>query len=1071
MAEQKQLGLFGASAEKKSESPHRRAPARVLEVVSDRGVVLEKGHQVGRVLWTHGEFFDRVRQLAFLDEGVVRDDAALVLSAVSVLTKGNTWGARIGHDLAALHQTFVNARLTPVEVLNALLKSDERHADLRRPLTQLLEAEHLLHDSGLISSSLAFLRGVEQVERGVLPKVLQGFERIVVHGLVDPSELQVRAVCALAQQGVPLTVRLPSDNEGRGLTQGVQWIKNALEAEYEAPNLELENLPLGDNVPMQDFLDSWYQPQLEPVEVSNVRAEVLQTEGEEARRIAGIVSSWRREGDEPPRIAVCLRTMDRRAIRIADALAQMGVPVRIRRGKPLSQTASGRLLQDLFLLRRDGIPRDRLLSMLANPRFSLKLLPEQVGRVARLLREAVARTDVEDATKPTGGYVHRLRRYLEVLQSSKPEVAARVEERLHHLEEVLAVVYRVDEKASVANYLEVCCQLVQDVMLVDDDGETEKLVEVLETWMQALARLMRTDPEVCQTPCEIPAFMRLLNRILDDEHMPPIPCSDHHGVEFLSLPACAGRHFDYVVIADCVHGHLPRAPQKDPLLSDAERVAINRALGKRALRLQEPDLIEPGPLPPRQALEPLFFASAIASAQRGVLLTCAARNYKGQEQARSEFFQEVMLALSAGADDTEAGVPFLCGPHPRDVQLSLAHHVARVGPLPPRLAEDFSAKVEHVERFARIGRERETFFKSGASPSSSGDYAFAVHPFRLEGVVGHLLGMKSHRPLTPTRLEALAQCRFRGFVEQLLRVDTHHESGQDGDVRVLGTLAHEVMELFYRERRAAKTPTSQMNVDDLKRLQEIVDDCAQTMLEGKSTGHLAALRANIAWLSLALKRTAVMLARNPPVSGVEPSAFEIAVGLKAPEGSEHNYPPVRLPVGSRSLYFGGIIDRVDSSPHARVVIDYKNSTASAIKQKVYAKRIFNEHFQLPLYLRLLEEALPTPPRRELFAYLVSLRDAAISDVLGMGIPLRPRILDDDAEDGLAQGLHRVLTPLLDGTLIPDEGYGCNGCRSARVCRIPRGAFSGATLRILDEENAKPSSNEAPQKNAIEENAQ
>jgi len=1057
MSDTTQLGLFGAASSDDDADVRgpRTAPTLVLVVVRGRGQALQKSQQPGQVVWTHGEFFDRVRQLAFLDEGIVLDDAGLVLASASVLTQGNPWGTRIAHDLAALHRALQAAHLDTQEVRQALATQsgdgDEREGDLLRFLTQLHDAERLLRDAGLVTSAQALALGVHHVERGVVPKVLQRFERVVIEGLIDPSEVQVRALRALALQGVPLTVQLPFDAEGRGLTQGVQWIKDVLEAAYDAPDLDIDNVALGQDAPLRDFVDGWYQPHLDTFDTPSVSTLVCADAGEEARTIAQVVSAWRRSQTPSPSVGVCLRTFDRHAFRIASAIEDMGVAVRIRRGKPVSQTSSGRLLLDMFLLRRDGVPRERLLAMLVNPLFVHHVPPAHIGRLARTLRDAAARTDVEDATRPTGGYAHRLARHAATLRDGSAKRADVVDQQRAQLEEILDVLYRIPLQASVATYFEVACQLVQDTVLVGDNGETEKLVEVLEVWMQALARLLRADPEACQHPTELPAFLRLLRRVLDDEAMPPPPCSDHLGVELISLPEAAHRRFDHLVIADCVHGRLPKAPRKDPLLSDADRIAINRALGRRALRLQEPDLLEPGPLPPRQALEPLFFAEAACAAQQSLLLTSSARNTKGQEQARSEFFQEALLALGAHVDDVIAGIDVPRDPHPREMRLRLAHHVALHDYDGHSDDDDAQKGIAHIHSLNEMRRQRDAFFRSGAATSERAPFAYAVDPHRLAQVVGHLLGMSAARPLTPTRLEALAQCRFRGFVEHLLRVDTFQEAGQDGDVRALGTLAHEVMEVFFKERRQGQVPPSRMTKDDLERLDAIIQDCAKDMLDGKSTGHLAALRANIAWLSLALKRTVVTLARNPPVDGVAPTAFEIAVGLDAGDDEvEHAFPPALLPVGERQLYFGGIIDRVDKGAHARVVIDYKNSTGAAVRRKVHPKKIFSEHFQLPLYLRLLEEALPSSPQRQLYAYLVSLRDACASDVLGMAVPLRPRILDDEAEDGLAQGLHRVLTPLLDGTVVPDEGFFCDGCRIARVCRIPRGAFAGATLRVLDQ---------------------
>ena len=69
--------------------------------------------------------------------------------------------------------------------------------------------------------------------------------------------------------------------------------------------------------------------------------------------------------------------------------------------------------------------------------------------------------------------------------------------------------------------------------------------------------------------------------------------------------------------------------------------------------------------------------------------------------------------------------------------------------------------------------------------------------------------------------------------------------------------------------------------------------------------------------------------------------------------------------------------------------------------------------------------------------LVSLREGVASRVLGDREDLRRRIMNDRAEDGLTQGIHRVLQPVFAGTMVPDVGAQCKDCRLVRVCRVPK----------------------------------
>jgi ATP-dependent helicase/DNAse subunit B len=179
-----------------------------------------------------------------------------------------------------------------------------------------------------------------------------------------------------------------------------------------------------------------------------------------------------------------------------------------------------------------------------------------------------------------------------------------------------------------------------------------------------------------------------------------------------------------------------------------------------------------------------------------------------------------------------------------------------------------------------------------------------------------------------------------------------------------------------------------------------------------------------------------MLARDPPVPGVEPVEFEVQVGTAGRGPAPPPLGPVPLRLGERTIWLGGIIDRVDEGPRGRAVIDYKTAGTSSIRSKARKDALFDTHFQLLLYLRLLEHHRPSAPDATLHGYLVSLRDGTTSDDVGDLAELRARVLDDVREDGLAAGVGRVVLPILEGTLPPDAGERCESCRLQRLCRIP-----------------------------------
>lgn len=1019
----------------------RAAPAKpTLVVVRTRGHYWSRRPAAGVVVWTLHELFDRVRLLGFLERGddYVLDDNAGLWAAAAVLSRQSRFAVRVAPDLATLMTGLVHGGVDARRIAGQLAGMDGRQGELAALFAQVDDVRELLRRAHVLDESEALREGVSALERGVALPSLRAFARVVVEDPIDPTQLEVRALLALARGGVALSVRLPRTFGREGLSEGVGWIAGEIEAAWQAPALELDHAPLEGQGEVKRFVDEWYRPSLTPPEQIPARVEILADPFDEARRIAGVVARWRRDEGGPPRIAVALRTLDKQAERIVDALASHGVPARLSTGPALADTPPGRLLIDLLRVRRQGAPRELLLSVLGSPAFRDGLAPERVGSLARVLRRAVARTDIEDASRPEGGYRHRLERWAHGRDDEREAAAAR--EAVREVERVLLWARRLPLRAPLERHLAACLEVLEEACVDDDEGAKDRVQEALELGARSLARVARAGTG----DVDIAAVVRLLSRTLGGARLPPARVLDDTAVEVLPLPELFGREWDYVVLADLQHGRVPLAERADPLLGDGDRVLVNRTLGKRMLRLAEPDSLEPGVVPARQALEPLWFLGGMAAARRGILLTAPGRDPRGRDVAPSEFLVEALRTLGAPPDARAAGVPFEEEPHPRQIGVALAQRVAHAQPVEP------SPLVERARLLVEAAAERRHFFErpSGADPRAwVAPYAFALEPARVARRFGRELGLASDKPLGPTRLEALAACGMRGFVEHLLRVDTDPEAGQDADARTLGKLAHAALEAFFRERRDQGVEPARMNAEDRARLRAIVDEEAAPYLEGgEATGHLGALRANVAWLAQSLVRTVSGLAQNPPVPGAVPRYFEQKVGTKGWQDSDGGLPALPLEIGGRTLWLGGEIDRVDECAGKRVVVDYKHSTGRAVYRKLHYENLLTTHFQLPLYLRVLEQGpKKTEQGTELLGYLVSLRDGVASPVLGEGGVLRARLFDPAAATGFPQAVARVLDPIFDGAVAPDEGGHCHGCRLARVCRVPL-----ATERGIDD---------------------
>ncbi|MEI6791310.1 MAG: PD-(D/E)XK nuclease family protein, partial [Myxococcaceae bacterium] len=256
--------------------------------------------------------------------------------------------------------------------------------------------------------------------------------------------------------------------------------------------------------------------------------------------------------------------------------------------------------------------------------------------------------------------------------------------------------------------------------------------------------------------------------------------------------------------------------------------------------------------------------------------------------------------------------------------------------------------------------------------------------FRIK--FGDLLGLNPERPLSATRIEAFAHCRFRAFIEKLLKIDLNPPPKHDIDMRVFGQLAHKALEKYYRDGVSFKQT---LEAADPKEI------------------HPGVWRANLLWLGEALERMVSNLAKNPPIEQAKPVAFE------------YSPPSWLLQVGEDQIYIGGIIDRVDESPEAKIVVDYKISALSALRMRFAAKEILKTHFQIPVYLKLLKSD------KKLLGYPVSIKDGAPGPLMDM----------TDRMPELEQALKTLMEPVLEGFVPQDIQTSCQECRLKRVCRV------------------------------------
>ncbi|MBM4281024.1 MAG: hypothetical protein FJ137_09780 [Deltaproteobacteria bacterium] len=1076
------------------------------------------------VVWTIGDLFERLATWATLVTGARRDDVVARVRAAHLLARGTPDDApadslagdaaadshggrddvtrrarvairpRLAPALDALRRELVHAQTSAAELADATGAFDDdgngqgRRAEVRRLLGWAAATDAALARDGVVDEATALARARDLLRAGRRPGFLKGVGAVHVDLPVEATALQAAALQALARH-VDVVVVLPVDTvPGRHALDGVDDVFRAFERDADGGRLTVRPVDVAGDGPLAPLRHALFGDGVVDGAVAQAAAvRLLPDQHAELAFVAGAVAA-RRLAEPGCRVAVAARGEDALDAVIA-ALERQGLPVRRRRRRLLDSPAA-RLLIDVVTLQLDGAPRERLLAALVSVARRGGSTGAQGAAVLATLRRAAARRDVEDATRPTGSYRHRLER----LALRDPTARAAVAEALAAIEPLLAATARLAPLAPLGDQLHALLGVIDE--LVEQRGrfggaELREVVARLRAGVERAGVVPARDnaaghdddqrhdeiPEHeddherdGEAPVDLHATLQLVSGELaaqpwleDDTE------AADDAIEVLTLPELAGRTFDHLVVVGAVEGELPRLSSSSVLLGDHDRAALNRALGRRALRLADDTGVSAG-RGRGTGLEGAWWLLGLRSARRSLLVTASSRDGRARERAPSAWALDLARAL--GRDPEVLLAHGAAGGRVAVVEPPRARRVARARALRAagdrRAAGDApqgdaafadaaladaaladAALADAVALYGRMADERARFFAAAPrvehervdEPSAwaarRAPFAFAVDGKRVARVFGASFGLRPERPLTPTRLEALAECRLHGFVQHVLKLDVEPEPGHSLEARAAGHLAHDALERFFRERRARRIPFARMNAEDRARLAALVDERAAPLLAGEGTGHLPTLAASVGYLKATLVRVVTQLARRPPLDDVEPAAFEMQIG--ATQGGrppELGSVPVQVAPG-RTLWLGGIIDRVDEGPGGRAVVDYKTMTGARVRTKAGKAALLRSHFQLLVYLRLLEHHRPTGPTTLLHGYLVSLKDGTTSADVGELPDLRGLVVDDERPDGLGRAIGRVVLPILDGTLPPDAGVRCADCRLLRVCRVPQ----------------------------------
>jgi RecB family exonuclease len=976
--------------------------------------------------------------------------------------------------------------------------------------TLLCAAKELLARRGLGTQAGALAAAAKALRADLpLPPLLAGAQSVSFESVLDWTPLRIELACALSARlqplGVPVRVLLPfSQSRAQDLREALSPALRAFEsagARGPAPEIVLDEPDAAG--PLAKVLHRLFASDEGPVPPEAGAAPLAlcscSTPAAQAREVARRCRELVEAGAAPDSIAVVARSLAGGvAEELGAGLDRLSLPWRERRGRPALPAPPAQLALRLLELVERDFPREELAAVLGSRLLWMRepsdaLWPHEI---ARWLRAAHVRDDVSNGgvSARLTSLAARLRAKAEAKSEpgrhgATPEALARdaqrVEEVQRRAQRFIDAVRGLPREGTLRAHgaallgllsrWELPHRLRASPELPSSGNEAgPALPALVRAAAAALARDQAALEALEGTCAGLSAaaqalgreaaswtraeFAQLLAGALAEASLRPGGARGA-AIQLLELRELPGRSFDHVLIVGLVDGQLPARPQSDPLLSDDERRAINRAARRAVFRAPaEGDALV---LPPRQIEEPLLFHLGLCAAQRTAALFWPRADAQGRELLRSPFADEAARAL--GLAEADIGrAPLSPIPRAADCR-GEADLLARAAleafaepawratpPVSQQVARALAAEVvasglrqrfERVARAAFAERERLRAFVGDGQPG------------RFSGQLGGaaLLAAQPHfaygreAPLSAHQIEEFATCGFRTLGHRLVGIDAEEEGEDDLGSKERGTLLHRCLEAFFRRlRREGRLPLrgGPAREAELATLREVADEEMAAFARTEHVGH----RALWDLRRTELQQTLADLIDAEALSEGEPVEFERRFGF----GGEDEWEPLVLPApdGSAEIAVRGTIDRVDRLPSGVLaVIDYKSAGEYSLRPRLRPEALFNPNFQLSLYAAVLASREAGVP---IDAAYISLRDARRTRSLRESLAKDAIDLDALLETRPAQReLQRARTPpppnLADAVWqrVGEMRHGalrvapltCDYCDLKPVCRI------------------------------------
>jgi RecB family exonuclease len=769
----------------------------------------------------------------------------------------------------------------------------------------------------------------------------------------------------------------------------------------------------------------------------------------EAREVVVLIRELLREGVLPDRIAVASWREFPHAV--GQALRAAGIAMASAPRRTLKSTPPGQLALALLRLCELGIPRDGVCQLLAAGQLALTKYFVPGGKGSRAAAQWVRALREEGCgDQRSGTLLPPLRLWVAHHQGQHAgELAA--------LEAAIAQIEKLPEEGTLGEHAKALWDVMQSIgpkpsvtrnvakrsrgtalqmnlldvpkkrrwepipVLLWSAADADEARERLQAVVSDLVRLEKAPGS--RALLDRAAFAGFLDVCLEQEEARSVTPGTG-GVILTDVASLIGREVDHLFLVGLSED---RGEGEDLWLDDGLRALISR-------ELERPAALPPSGVRAAQGRRDLAFVLACDTASSSITASHSRVDGEGTPNEPSAQFKQlaqrskdgaIRLAFSArpkGASCLTRAEALCLDPEARDA-------LSTGGPLAVELA---GLRAQTREREAAIIEGR-------ADPHSGGLYAPDVLVDLAER-----LAFSPEKPASPSRLDKLAGCGFRGFAEYVLKLHLDRDRGDWIDPREEGTLFHRCLEEAFTGLRAEGLLPLQGG-ERRAREQAVFASGVRAALDAHereaATGH------PLVWAAFRRKTERQLMrvyaAELIDGEGFVPTAFELEFGT--PET-----PAIALTLDDGAIaWIGGKIDRLDERGEELRIVDYKRGSIEKKKRRLKLL-LGRQDLQLPMYAWLVSSRRG---RGTADALYLSVEKAARSKPLSKyceeaGIDLEtflgPPAPDvEDRPPVLASTLRRVIGRARAGQLpvVPGD---CAFCPLTAACRV------GARYEELDD---------------------